>query len=672
MITIVIPYPEAGKYFEKWAHEENLIDFKKDVERAVRCTISYAAEEICTYLIKAGLDVVVSDKKGDRNIFLSCENMGGEEFDIKSEGNDIYLLGNSRKGLLYAAYELLECQGIRWYTPQIEYVSKIEELKVPECKHYKYDMPDGRGFHFEGLLKESESLIIWMARNRMNLHACYPHSKKLQEKLCFTFKTGGHIFEKLLDPKNIANNGGYYIDVHKDWYGKRDEEITADNALGVQFCVSNEELLEELAKIIIDKIKGDWKNEDVFELAGFDTWGASCNCANCEKLGNGSDRTLHFLSHIRKRVNEAYEKGEIDHNVRLSFDAYEGTDTMEAPINPVPENLIQAGDYPLFCPILRCYAHDIDNNECDKNQIYNRTLNDWAKTGMPIAMNEYYNVSKYEDLPILFTKRMKNDIKYYIDKGVSEIQYMHTPVLSWGVRSLSQYLYANISRNRNCDTQKLIKKYFSDVYEKHADKVEKCYDIIEKATEYCGSWRNWAGASILTNILSWNGKTADVPFYHESHLGNNAVKSGYETVNMLKEVLGIFLNIKKEETGAIRPEIFDNGRLARNPEEQRKNRAGIVLIDKLSDDIRGIRYGIDVFEMMTMCLDYYNSLYEKRGDDGELYDRISLLAEKMSEYIYGIEYRAYNADTAFRDALERSQLKELYYKITAYRMNGEK
>ena len=302
MITIVIPYPEAGKYFEKWAHEENLIDFKKDVERAVRCTMSYAAEEICNYLIKAGLDVEVSDKKGDRNIFLSCENKDGEEFDIKADGSDLYLLGNSRKGLLYAAYELLECQGIRWYTPQIEYVSKIEELEIPECKHYKYDMHDGRGFHFEGLLKESAGLIIWMARNRMNLHACYPHSKKLQEKLCFTFKTGGHIFEKLLDPKNIAENGGYYIDVHKDWYGKRDEEITAENALWVQFCVSNEELLEELAKIVIDKIKGDWKNESVFELAGFDTWGASCNCENCKKLGNGSDRTLHFLSHIRKRI----------------------------------------------------------------------------------------------------------------------------------------------------------------------------------------------------------------------------------------------------------------------------------------------------------------------------------------------------------------------------------
>ena len=131
------------------------------------------------------------------------------------------------------------------------------------------------------------------------------------------------------------------------------------------------------------------------------------SCEECRKLGNGADRTLHFLSHIRKRINEATERGELKKRVRLSFDAYEGTDTLEAPENKVPQNLIDAGDYPLYCPILRCYHHNIDDSACDKNTVYDRTLRAWEKTGMKIAMNEYYNVSKYEDLPLLFTERTK-------------------------------------------------------------------------------------------------------------------------------------------------------------------------------------------------------------------------------------------------------------------------
>ena len=71
--------------------------------------------------------------------------------------------------------------------------------------------------------------------------------------------------------------------------------------------------------------------------------------------------------------------------------------------------------------------------------------------------------------------------------------------------------------------------------------------------------------------------------------------------------------------------------------------------------------------IIVYCLDYYYSLYEKRGDDGELYDKISLLAERMNEYTYGIVYLDYIADTELRDTLQRSQLKTLYYKITANR-----
>ena len=667
MLTIVISYSEAEKYYEGWAQEEDSIDFDNDYEKALRCTISYAAYELCTYLRKTGLEVCVSDVKGEENIILSVLGNGGESFEIRQEDNDLLLIGDSRKGLLYSVYELLEAQGIRWYSPNDEYVPPLDKLAIPECRKYKYDMPDGRGFHFEGKLKESRRLAIWMARNRMSIHACFPHSKKLQEKLCFTFKTGGHVFTKILDPLNIARDGGYYIDVHKDWYGKRDGEITVENAISVQFCVTNEELLDELAKTVIDKINGDWKNEVVFELAGFDTWGASCSCEECSKLGNGTDRTLHYLSHIRKRIDEAYKDGVIDHQVRLSFDAYEGTDTLEAPINPVPQNLIDAGDYPLFCPILRCYKHNLDDSDCPDNKIYERTLSDWAKTGMMLAMNEYYNVSKYEDLPLLFTERMKYDIPYYIEKGVTEIEYMHTPVLEWGVRRLNQYLLANISRDRYCDADKLMEKYFSDLYGKYSDRVRECYKLIEEATIYCASWRNWFDKSILTHLSDWDGRTVEETFFKESHLGDNAVKSGYETVEKLKKALSAFRSIKNEEIKSLDSAIFANETRALNPADQRKKMEGTAFITRLEEDIRGIIYGIDIFEMMTLCLDYYNSLYEKRGDDASIYEKISSLAEKMSEYNYGVVYLDYIADTELRDTLTRSQLRNLYYKISANR-----
>jgi hypothetical protein len=72
---------------------------------------------------------------------------------------------------------------------------------------------------------------------------------------------------------------------------------------------------------------------------------------------------------------------------------------------------------------------------------------------------------------------------------------------------------------------------------------------------------------------------------------------------------------------------------------------------------------------MALCLDYYNSLYEKRGDDAAIYEKIRVLGEKMTEYTYGVSYAAHVPERELRDALKRSQLNKLYYNILGNRKN---
>ena len=62
-VSVILPYDEASKYYERWAHEEKNIDFKNDKFSANRCTLSFAAEEICLHLERAGIEVRVTDEK---------------------------------------------------------------------------------------------------------------------------------------------------------------------------------------------------------------------------------------------------------------------------------------------------------------------------------------------------------------------------------------------------------------------------------------------------------------------------------------------------------------------------------------------------------------------------------------------------------------------------------
>lgn len=67
-----------------------------------------------------------------------------------------------------------------------------------------------------------------MARNRLNFGVYSYKHNALQKKLCIKFKTGGHIFEKLLAPDRVTNSGKTIWKEHRDWYGKRRDgkEIT--------------------------------------------------------------------------------------------------------------------------------------------------------------------------------------------------------------------------------------------------------------------------------------------------------------------------------------------------------------------------------------------------------------------------------------------------------------
>ena len=661
-IKVFIPYENAEIFYKIWAHEEEKIDFENDKTRAERCTVAYAAEELCTYLSKMGFPTCVGGVAADVSIRLEFVQDTESDFSIECVGNEVLFKSSSARGLLYASYELLEFLGVRWYTATEEYVPKLDSFTFPESKSYKYDMQDGRGYHFEGLMKESRKMIIWMARNRMNLLMAHPHSTALQKKLGFVFKIGGHVFHTLLNPNNLDSEGRRYIDAHRDYYGKRSEDITEENAMSVQFCVTNPELLDLLADTVIDKVKGDWREADSLELAGFDTWGKSCECESCARLGGGSDRTLHFLSYIRKRLNEAYSAGVIAKNPKICFDVYEGTDTMEPPKNPVPKNLLDFGDYGIFCPILRCYKHALNDGGCEKNSHYAKALSGWVNSGMKLGMNEYYDVSKFEDLPIIFKNTMKTDIPYYIDSGISEMVYMHVPMTELGVRTLNEYLYARFMRDKSSDAEKISAEYFEHLFAGFAKRAAALYERVENAGALISSYRAWDEENVLYKLMSWSGKKPDKEFPEIPHLGKEALKTCYQISEEFAEIADGFREIKRDFISCGSVSGTKLGR-AVNPSDVMAYLARDPFIMRINEDVRGAKYASDVFRLTALMLDYYESLYEERSDSEDLLKEITIQGEKMSEYTFGVSYAAHLPEIEVRDALMRSQLSGLYYRI---------
>lgn len=658
-INIVLPYNNSTEQVYSWSLSEETIDFRKDHFDATRCTVSFATTEILQYLNKFDINVTISEKADDSsfNLFLSYVDEANEDADytLRPEKNGLSIIGKGRIGVLYGAYEFLKMQGIRWLNPDTEILPEaINEINVPkEEKEYAPSMNFGRGFDFEGPLKESKKLYLWMARNRLNLSSYRVNTYKFQKKLGMIFKNGGHIFEAMLNPANKTEHGINFWEAHRDWYGADSEK----NAFDTQFCTSNQEALEYLSQKLVDRLNGEWYFADRIDVWGFDTWGKTCECEKCKALGNGSDKWLHFISYLRDFINEKIRVGELDHNVTLVMCSYEGTSTLPPPINEIPSNLKTSGDAIVVYPINRCYKHNFADENCSKNKMYNNYLKGWSD--IPVIIGEYYNVSKFEDLPLVFTKSMTQDLRYYYNLGVRGMTYMHLPMVEWGVRNLTQLLYASLGWDMDTDVESFVKQYYTDRYGEYAKDAEKVYDILEHITDDISIWRSWDRDCILSQLKNWDGKPAKHEFYHY-HKTEDLIENGYKLVEQMKEAYDVLYQMRQKETNKQVAVMVSKTGDAVNPIDTSFD-VSFPVVESIEEDMRLVKYGMLSMELLVMFADYHESWsYDNMCD--ELWAKIEERADEAISLYTPINYHGTQPELAQRDVLERAQLKTVYYR----------
>ncbi len=667
-INIIVPYSQAELNCEVWANSENTIDFLNDFAAAARCTVCFAASEIKTWLQKCGIECHYNANGGfDAVIELAIEDFASksEQYTLTPTADGVKITGVGRAGVLYGCYEFLKLQGYAWFAPGMTGTvtpKSIDTLTFPKEEiRFSPDYDCGRGFDFENYSIESAETWVWMARNRLNVGAYSPKFYALQKKLCITIKTGGHIFEKMLNPHRMLSNGKTIFEAHKDWYGVRadGEEITPDNCLKTQFCVCNKELVDFLANELIAIFKNEWRFVERADIWGFDTWGSVCCCENCKNLGNPTDITLAFIAELRRALN----KTDIKDRVRLISCAYEGTCTMAPPSRPIPQILLDAGDCVVFYPINRCYEHDFADSHCPTNKRYNDYLLGWSavREGMPFVMGEYYNVSRFEDLPFMFINRIKNDFPHYFKNGVRGVTYMHFPLMNMGLRSLTHLLYAELSWNTQADTDKIIDTYFDLYYEGYAPQLKQIYYLLEEASTGCAQWRSWSGSSILSQFIDWHADKPHREFKADTHLTSHQaiIESGKYITNKMSAALKLADDILDAELYTPFKYVVT---YSSNPVELRQKAEQTKLLKRLSEVKCLLIYGVDTFKLMTLLMEIYDGLYNDK-DVSAFAKELSTLYKKMDSYYIPVASDALIVDTVCKTALERTQLKLLAKKL---------
>ncbi len=665
-VSIKINYNNANINYFEWANEEDKIDFFKDYKRAARCTVSFAAKELKHFVEKMGIcenAEICENATGGFVIDLICKSdkSDSEAFDINKTESGIEIIGEGRVGVLYGVYEFLKKQGCRWYAPDPanEIIPELSEFSwLPQGNtHFEPSMNCERGFVREGFMPYSEHHWLWMARNKFNSDAPSEDMIGFQKKVGIKFTFGGHIFEEILDPKRILPSGKSIFEEHKDWYGfVEGRELTEENALDVQFCVTNSQALNYIADAIVERLKTKWKYIEILHIAGFDTWGKTCECENCRKLGNATDQFLHYISFIREKINKA----KLNRKVTLFLSCYEGTSSIEPPENDIPDNMVAAGDRAVFFPIMRCYSHTLVDSDCKVNKFFEKCLKGWLdkKPAIPVEVGEYYNVTKFEDLPFLFNEIMVKDVRKYAQIGVKGLVYMHVPKCNSALRALTHTLMSELSFDTKVDEKEIIEDYFIKRYGDYSSDIKKAYELIEKASKECAQWRAWSGESVLSQLLCWDGSkpNKEICSYHfENTL--QVIEEGKKCVACLEEAKAIFRNVKKCRDNDAFGVNFDCA-LAVNPFLLGQLNKYADLDFRIDEDYRLLTYGLNVMKLTYLLVLYYNSLLREEENDS-VWKEIEALSSVMDSRYALPGAHSFNNGMTCPDELSRSQLRNL-------------
>jgi len=446
--------------------------------------------------------------------------LGPEGYRIKtgtSEGRRVVLIaGGGRVGTLYGAYDLLYRLGARWFAPSHPAHDRplpthaIPDLDVTERPDFQT-----RGFH-AWQDRGDEAFLLWMARNRMNYWCVEQSNHPLLRKLGIQMSCGGHTAQgKFLNPHHAypydhptfkgdekrpkdpyplsdqyqgdANKDGKlsYFEAHPEWYalvkGKRIPGFTSE--FGTNYCTSNPHATAEFMKNYIQAlVDGPYKDADVVRFWTLDG-GKWCQCEACKALGIPTDRNLLLVHRLDQEIKKARAAGRIHRPIIIRFLAYH--DVLAPPTRPLPEGFDYQTCSATFFPIVRCYVHNFDDPRCPRNARYRTQLHGWALAPDrhyrgQLCIGEYYNVSGYKCLPIVFMHTMANDIPYYHRVGARHFHYMHVTTKNWEFKALTNYQMARQLWDVETDCEALWDDYFARRFGKDADTMRKLYACMER------------------------------------------------------------------------------------------------------------------------------------------------------------------------------------------------
>jgi len=359
----------------------------------------------------------------------------------------VRLRGATPTGTLFAAYDLLERLGCRWFMPgEIgEVVPMIGMIQLPATS--AVELPSFTSRNLQALPR-GELSEQWALRNRLGGEV-YP---------------GAHSWAALVPPDR-------YLETNPEYFSLVNGERTPR-----QLCTSNPAVITIVAQGIIAAHEAD-PTRTWFGI-GPNDGGGFCECENCLALDAGdwdpfsgeisiTDRFLSFANAVAAQVHEVYP------DIRFAFYVYHNY--MRPPLRVMPDPSI----IPAIAPIALCRLHGMGNPVCPERNYHQFLIREWTRICPQVYHRGYsYNLAG-PNLPLNYVSRWGYEIPFCKRAGTTGFRV--ETQMSWANYGPLGYVMARLMWNADEDLTLLLEDYYDKFYGPAAQPMSEYWTRMDRA-----------------------------------------------------------------------------------------------------------------------------------------------------------------------------------------------
>ena len=353
---------------------------------------------------------------------LSKRSRESAAFILSAGSESVHVVGNSPEGTLFAAYELLEQLGCRWYLPGElgTVIPRTETLSLRIGETFQTP-----SFPHRHLQNVSGDLLLWSRRQRLG-GLYFPGSHGISLLPAADLETEPELFA-LVD-------------------GKRQDS---------QLCISNPEVVRRATAAVLDYFEkhpdAPWIGMGPRDTGGF------CEDERCRALDSGeidpisgkairTDRYIWLFNQILESVHKRYP------GKKIAFYAY---DALKFPPRHQP---LSPYIVPALAPITHDRIHGMSNPISPDRSFYRTIMADWCAIAAETFERGYYFNLACPGFPFSKIHAVRDETVVAHQLGVKGWRVQTNP--SWASNGLTLYVAARLMWDVHTDVDALLAEFY--------------------------------------------------------------------------------------------------------------------------------------------------------------------------------------------------------------------